>query len=68
MKNDPNSKLNLYYNNIEISCRVSSKYLRVTLYNQHNFKSYIKNVITKLSRSVEILSNLRYIFPPLLYN
>ena len=56
--------INILYNNQNIACYNNSKYLGVIIDNNLNFKTHIQNVENKVSRSVGILSKLRFLFPP----
>ena len=55
--------LNIYYNNALIEMCASSKYIGINLDTKLDFKSHIVNIETKISRSVGILSKLRFLFP-----
>ena len=55
--------LNIYYNNTLIEMCASSKYLGINLDTKLDFKSHIANIQIKISRSVGILSKLRFLFP-----
>ena len=50
------------YNNNPIICLSSSKYLGVFIDDKLNFKSHIKHFVSKISRSIGILSKLRFLF------
>ena len=54
--------LNIYYNNALTEMCASSKYLGINLDTKLDFKSHIANIETKISRSVGILSKLRFLF------
>ena len=53
--------LNILYNKQNIACYNTSKYLGVIIDNKLNFKTYIHNVKNKVSKSVGILSKLRFL-------
>ena len=55
--------LNILYNNQNIASCNTSKYLGVITDDKLNFKTYIHNVENKVSRSVGILSKLRFLLP-----
>ena len=55
--------INLPCDDSLISCFNSRKYLGITVDNKLNFKTHIDKITSKISRSVGILSKLRYIFP-----
>ena len=59
----PFPELSIYYNNALIEMCASSKYLGINLDTKLDFKSHIANIETKISRSVGILSKLRFLFP-----
>ena len=61
--NTPQPELNLLYNTANISLNDSYKYLGVILDNKLNFQLYILTLEKRESRSIGILSKLRFLFP-----
>ena len=61
--NTPQPELNLLYNTANISLNDSCKYLGVILDNKLNFQLHIFSLEKRASRSVGILSKLRFLFP-----
>ena len=61
--NTPQPELNLLYNTANISLNDSNKYLGVILDNKLNFQLYILTLEKRESRSIGILSKLRFLFP-----
>ena len=59
------TNLSIFNNERPINCFESSKYVGVNLDNKLNFKSHLCIIENKLTRSVGILSKLRYQFPSL---
>ena len=55
-------KFEVTYNNNPITCLSSSKYRGVFIDDKLNFKSHIKHLVSKISRSIGILSKLRFRF------
>ena len=60
---DVELNINIPYNNQNIACYTTSKYVGVIIDNNLNFKIHIQNVENKVSRSVGILFKLRFLLP-----
>ena len=61
--NSPEPELDICYNTARISLSDSSKYLGVILDKKLNFQPHLLSLNKRVSRSVGILSKLRYFFP-----
>ena len=61
--NYPEPELDICYNTARISLSDSSKYLGVILDKKLNFQPHLLSLNKRVSRSVGILSKLRYFFP-----
>ena len=59
----PQTRLSLFYNNTQINCRNSLKYLGVELVNKLNFLPHFSTIESKLSRNVGILAKLKHCLP-----
>ena len=57
------AKLKILYNKCTLACCGSFKYLGVIIDNKLNFESHIHAIENKMARAVEILREVRYLFP-----
>ena len=65
---DVKQDVNILHNNQNITYCNSSKYLGVIIDNNLNFRTHIQNVENKVSKSVGILSKLRFLLPSPLFS
>ena len=62
-QNEPIHEIKLFYNESVIANKDVCKYLRVIIDSKLNFKAFINHVKSKIAKSVDILTRLRYLFP-----
>ena len=55
--------MQLFYNESVIATKDVCKYLGIVINSKLNFKVFIDHVESKIAKSVDILSRLRYLFP-----
>ena len=61
-QNEPIHEMQLFYNESVIANKDVCKYLGVIIYSKLNYKAFINHVESKIAKSVNILSRLRYSF------